>query len=73
VWLSCSDPREMRRSMVEEIFKNRRRILDIRLTIPFAASYLGTGAALASLYPCKLANGVLVRIASKLSGLMQSR
>jgi glycosyltransferase involved in cell wall biosynthesis len=70
VRLNCSDSKEMRRSMVEEVSKNRRKVLDLRLTIPFIASYLGTGTALASLYPSKLANSMLVRIVNKIDRLM---
>ncbi len=62
VRLSSRNSREMRKSIVDEVSKNRRRILDLRLAIPFIVSYLGTRAALASVYPSKLANSMLVRI-----------
>jgi hypothetical protein len=70
VRLSCSDSREMRRRIIEEVSKNRRKVLGLRLTIPFVASYLGTGTALASLYPSKLANSMLVRIVNKIDRLI---
>ncbi len=73
VRLNCSDSGEMRRSVVEEISRNRRKVTDLRLTIPFIASYLGTGTALASLYPAKLANSMLHRIVNKIDGLMRGR
>jgi hypothetical protein len=69
VRLSCSDSREIRMSMVDVVSKNRRKVPDIGLTIPFTTGYLGTGAALSSLYPSKFANGMLVRIVNKIDGL----
>lgn len=66
VRLDCSDSREMRRSIIEEVWKDRRGILDLRLMIPFMMSYLGLRTALASVYPSKLANSMLVRVLNKI-------
>jgi len=70
VRLDCSHSREMRRSIIEEIAKNRRKVIDLRLTIPFVASYLGIRTALACVYPSKLANSVLVHIVNKIDRLI---
>jgi len=70
VRLDCSNSRELRRSIVEEVAKSRRGVIDLRLTVPFIVSYLGIRTAVASLYPSKLANSMLVRILNKVDRLV---
>jgi glycosyltransferase involved in cell wall biosynthesis len=70
VRLDCSNSRELRRSIVEEVAKNRRGVIDLRLIIPFIVSYLGIRTALAFAYPSKLANSMLVRVLNKVDRLV---
>jgi len=73
VRLNCSGSKAMRRSIAEEVFKDRKKVLDLRLTVTFAMSYLGTNTALVSLYPSQLANSMLARISSKVGRMIRGR
>lgn len=70
VRLDCGDPRRLRRSVAEEVAKDWRNVVDPRLAIPFVASYLGIHMALASVYPSKLAYGLLKRLLGRIDRLV---
>ena len=70
VRLDCSSAGALRKSITEEISKNRRNVMDLRLGIPFIVSYLGIRIAVAFLYPSKMANTIVVRILNKVDRLI---